>query len=105
MTSPDPWICNLRRLLDDARRENWDPDRCDFVSLQRAFPVLLDKLEFADETARIAARTTREQTGEVMKLRARVKELEATLAILAEHEPSWSDDFCRARAALGGPVR
>ncbi len=34
-------------------------------------------------------------------LRAEIATYRDSLAVLAEHEPSWSDDFCRARAALG----
>jgi hypothetical protein len=33
---------------------------------------------------------------------ARVESLRATLQILSEHDPPWSDDFLRARAALHG---
>jgi hypothetical protein len=29
-----------------------------------------------------------------------LKSYRKTLAVLASHEPSWTDDFCRARAAL-----
>lgn len=32
----------------------------------------------------------------------RIEALERTLGRLSEHEPSWSDDFLRARAALIG---
>ena len=34
------------------------------------------------------------------RLRADNAALRAALVILAEHEPSWPDDFCRARAVL-----
>lgn len=34
------------------------------------------------------------------ELKARLAAYERTLQCLAEHEPSWEDDFCRAREAL-----
>jgi hypothetical protein len=37
------------------------------------------------------------------RLRAEVDRLRGTLGILAEHEPSWPDDFLRARTALEAP--
>ena len=52
------------------------------AALRNAAPALLDA---ADERDR---------------LRADVAWLREALTILAEHEPSWPDDFCRARAVL-----
>lgn len=52
-----------------------------------------------DTAARLSARA--------LSAEAEVERLRASLRILAEHEPSWSDDFLRARAALlvTGPVK
>jgi len=36
-----------------------------------------------------------------VKAEREVASYRRTLELLAEHEPSWADDFCRARAALG----
>lgn len=41
------------------------------------------------------------QLEEIKRLRGEVESLRSTLTVIASHDPSWSDDFCRARAVLG----
>ena len=43
-----------------------------------------------------------EQADEARRLQDTIDRQQKTLRSLAEHEPSWSDDFLRARAALIG---
>ena len=50
-------------------------------------------LDEADERAANAEERATRAEAEVISLRR-------TLELLASHEPSWSDDFCRAKAAL-----
>lgn len=67
----------------------WSPTAPDFTGLDEvvAAAVLTD-----DVPALVA---------EIRRLRGEVETLRSTLAVIASHDPSWSDDFCRARAALG----
>jgi hypothetical protein len=59
------------------------------AALRNAAPALLDAADERDALIDVNDR-----------LRADNASLRASLAILAKHEPSWPDDFCRARAVL-----
>lgn len=74
-------------------------EACGFVvaldDVDRAAERLIDELR-----SRGVSLDGDEWMARAKAMAARVESLRATLQILSEHDPPWSDDFLRARAAL-----